>query len=208
MTMIQRKPRPLTRDSGMFRDDRLIIVACDDTYAPKQYFGFFRIPRVQVHVVPTEDGSSAARHVLDRLEAVAYEQDDERWLLLDTDHCTEGPHVARFMEALRDAKKKGIRIALSKPCFELWLLLHHAEETTVGEYRSAGDVESALRQRMGQYNKTRLRETDFPLAAIRKADLRAKRLDATVAGGDVPSSNTSRVYLIVQSILGKANLAF
>jgi hypothetical protein len=58
MSLIQRKPRPLNRDVADFRDDRLFIVACDDTYAPKQYFSFFNITRVQVHVVPTEDNSS------------------------------------------------------------------------------------------------------------------------------------------------------
>jgi hypothetical protein len=38
MSLVQRQPRPLTRDAVSLRDDRLFIVACDDTYAPKQYF--------------------------------------------------------------------------------------------------------------------------------------------------------------------------
>jgi hypothetical protein len=67
VTVIQRKPRPLTRDGTSLRDDRLFIVACDDTYAPKQYFDFFQLPQVKIHVVPTLDGTSAARHVLNRL---------------------------------------------------------------------------------------------------------------------------------------------
>jgi predicted AlkP superfamily phosphohydrolase/phosphomutase len=67
MSLFQRKARPLKRDDASLRDDRFYIVACDDTYAPKQYFEFFKIPRVQVHVIPTVDGTSAARHVLERL---------------------------------------------------------------------------------------------------------------------------------------------
>ena len=67
MSLTHRKPRPLKRDEGTLRDDRLFIVACDDTYAPKQYFDFFQIPRVQVHVVPSEAGKNAAAHVLKRL---------------------------------------------------------------------------------------------------------------------------------------------
>jgi hypothetical protein len=67
------------------RDDRLFIVACDDTYAPKQYFDFFRITRIQIHVVPTEDGTSAAEHVLGRLQGIDHDDDDELWLPLDTD---------------------------------------------------------------------------------------------------------------------------
>ncbi len=64
MSLPPRRARPLTRDPESLRDDRLFIVACDDTYAPLQYFGFFRITRVKVHVVPTEDGTSAAQQFL------------------------------------------------------------------------------------------------------------------------------------------------
>ena len=53
MSLIPRQPRPLARDSASLRDDRLFIVACDDTFAPKQYFDFFRLTRVHIHVVPT-----------------------------------------------------------------------------------------------------------------------------------------------------------
>ena len=67
--LVERKSdgnHPLSRDPHTFRDDRLFIIACDDTYAPKQYFDFFRLPRIQVHVVPTTDGTSNAQAVLDR----------------------------------------------------------------------------------------------------------------------------------------------
>jgi hypothetical protein len=56
MSLVRRKSRPLSRDTGSLRGDRLFIVACDDTFAPKQYFDFFRIARVKIHVVPTLDG--------------------------------------------------------------------------------------------------------------------------------------------------------
>ena len=36
MPLIARNPRPIERDKKEFRDDRLFIVACDDTFAPKQ----------------------------------------------------------------------------------------------------------------------------------------------------------------------------
>lgn len=65
MSLIQRKPRPLTRDSSGFRDDRLFIVACDDTYAPQQYFNLFQIPRVKIFVVNTPAGEpSSSEYVL------------------------------------------------------------------------------------------------------------------------------------------------
>ena len=70
MSLLNRQPRPIPsrdKDPASLRDDRLFIIACDDTYAPQQYFGFFRMTRVQIHVIPTVDGTSAAQAVLERL---------------------------------------------------------------------------------------------------------------------------------------------
>ena len=204
MSLIARKPRPLSRDTGRFRDDRLFIVACDDTFAPKQYFDFFRIPRIQIHVVETPDGSSAAGHVLDRLLAVEHDEDDERWLLLDVDHYATGHHLQSLTTAIAEARRQGVNIAFSKPCFELWLLLHHEPETSLSQLPDAYAVERALRARLGEYNKTNLKQEHYPLSAVSAACERAERLDSNVLGGDIPKSNTSRVYLIWKAIAAKA----
>jgi hypothetical protein len=153
MSLIQRRPRPLTRDVASLRDDRLFIVACDDTFAPKQYFDFFRLARVKIHVVPTPDGSSAALHVLERLLSFDHDEDDELWMLLDTDHCVQGTHLASFVKTLAEAKCQRVNVALSKPSFELWLLLHHVEETALGLLPTATDVEGALRARLGSITR-------------------------------------------------------
>lgn len=205
MSLNQRHPRPLTRDDASLRDDRLFIVACDDTYAPKQYFDFFRLPRVQVYVVGTRDGSCAASDVLDRLLLFNHEEEDELWMLLDTDHYVQGTHLASFVAALSEAKRQGVNVALSKPSFELWLLLHHVEETDLGELPAAKDVEEALRAKLGQYNKTNLKGEHYPLASVCEACNRAERLDATVAGGDIPRENTTRVYRLWRAIAAKAH---
>jgi len=202
MSLIQRKPRPLNRDVADFRDDRLFIVACDDTYAPKQYFGFFNITRVQVHVVPTEDNSSVAQYVLGRLLEFESEKDDELWMLLDTDHCIQSHHRKGFIQAIHEAKQRDVHVALSKPCFELWLLLHHVDELAVVSLSNAKETEKALRKVLGKYNKTHLKETDYPLDSIREACFRAEKLDAT--GGDIPETNTSRVYQLWKAIVAKA----
>ena len=186
MSVTGRKARPLRRDAGSLRDDRLFIVACDDTFAPKQYFDFFRIARVKIHVVPTTDGTSAAAHVLERLLQFDHEPDDELWMLLDTDHCTRGSHQQNFVNTVREAKQKGVNVALSKPCFELWLLLHHRDEEFAGSISSADEVESALRGVLGEYNKTRLKESHYPLDSVAIAHSRAARLDATVPGAKYP----------------------
>lgn len=204
MSLVQRKPRPLSKDAVSLRDDRLFIVACDDTYAPKQYFDFFRITRVRVHVVPTTDGSSVAERVLDRLLATEYEPDDQRWMLLDTDHTTRGEHLRSFTEAMRRARQSGIQVAISKPCFELWLLLHHVDQGAVLSLTNARKVEEALRTQLGTYDKRQLEEAHYPLHSVVQACQRAEALDLTVEGGEIPESNTSRVYLLWKAIVSKA----
>jgi hypothetical protein len=204
MSAVQRKARPLTRGAGSLRDDRLFIVACDDTYAPRQYFNLFRLPRVQIHVIPTIDGTSAAEHVLRRLLEIDHEDDDERWLLLDTDHYTHGSHLQSFMAALGEANRQGINIALSKPCFEIWLLLHHVDEQVAGSLSSASEVESSLRMQLGQYNKAKLRAEDYPGTHVSQACLRAERLDQATGGTLIPLTTTTRVYQLWRSIAAKA----
>lgn len=200
------KPRPLNRDAGSLRDDRLFIVACDDTYAPKQYFDFFHLSRVQVHVVetPKNENRCHAIDVLQRLEGIEHEEFDERWMLLDTDHYVNGPHIKEFRRTIKEAREKGISVALSKPCFELWLLLHHADKDAVKELGNAKAVEKALRGLLEEYNKTRLKREHFPLEVVAKAYLQAKALDKTVRGGMIPITNTSRVYRLWEAIIATA----
>jgi hypothetical protein len=180
------------------------MVACDDTFAPKQYFDFYRLPRIQIHVVRTPDGTSAAPYVLERLLQKEHEPDDELWMLLDTNHYTQGTHLASFVQALAEARRQGVNVALSKPCFELWLLLHHLDETGIGVLPAAKDVEERLRAVLGEYNKTNLKRAHYPHASVYDACVRAERLDRTVEGGDIPRENTSRVFLLWRSIVTKA----
>lgn len=201
------KARPLARGAGTLRDDRLFLVACDDTYAPKQYFSFLRLSRVQIHVVETDDTKSAAVYVLERLKKFSVEDDDERWMVLDTDHCVEPNHFPSFNKALTEARQAGIKIALSKPCFELWLLLHHLDEGAVTALANAAKTEARLREVLGEYNKCNLKSEHYPLASIASAITRAERLDAQVQGGNRPAENTTRVYQLLKAILASIPVA-
>lgn len=202
MRLLHRKARPLTRDATSLRDDRLFFVACDDTYAPKQYFGFFRITRVQIHVVPTVDGTSTAEAVMQRLLQFKPEEDDELWMLLDTDHCIKKEHLKSFTNAISDAQRRGINVALSKPCFELWLLMHQ-ENMEIASLKNASETEAALSAKLGGYNKNNLKKEHYPIASVKRAIKQAQEMDKKI-GGRIPSANTSRVYLLWQAIIAKA----
>jgi hypothetical protein len=202
MDLTNRKKRPIIRSQDTLRDDRLFIVACDDTYAPKQYFNFFQIPRIQVHVVPTEDGTSAAQHVLERLLKFEYENGDERWLVLDTDHYSSNTHIKSLMGALKQAQHHGIHVALSKPSFDFWLLLHHTDNNyLLDSIEDAVNVENELRSILGQYNKRKLQQSHFPIPSVIDACLRAEQRDSNRR---LLERNGSRLYLLWNSIISKA----
>jgi hypothetical protein len=192
-------PRPLVRETATFRDDRLFIVACEDTYAPQQYFELFEIPRVQIHVVPTEDGRSSPQHVLERLLAIEHAEYDERWLLLDVDHRSAGRHVANLVQTLSEARRQGVNAAICNPCFELWLLLHHKSEDELGGFADCGVVEGILREVLGGYNKRRLKSHQFNRQSVAEACARARRLGETTPLS-IPVGYAAQVHRLWEAI--------
>ena len=201
MSLLSRKKRPLTRDAGEPRDTRLFIVGTDDTYAPSQYFGFFQLSRVKVFVVPMEGNKSSAQHALDRLLKYEHHEDDELWLLLDTDHYTKGSHLKGFANALAEARKRGVEIAVSKPCFDLWLLLHQVDEAAVANIKNCTAAGDLFRATTGEFNKTNLKHAHYSWKAVVEAYRRAERLDAGVQGGDIPQTNATRVWKLLRRII-------
>jgi hypothetical protein len=140
-----------------------------------------------------EDGLSAPNHVLKRLDDFTDEfelgDEDELWLVVDTD---------RFSLQLvtQQATQKNYLLAVSNPCFEVWLLLHAsdfpADLTTCQEFKRE------IRRVLGSYNHTNLQVEDFHSGvqdAIRRATCRnpdpAERWPPTVG---------THVYRLVESL--------
>jgi DNA-binding FrmR family transcriptional regulator len=154
-----RKKRPLERSGGVVRDARLIVIASEDRYAVRQYFEFFRSTQIQFKVLETEAGKSAPQYVLARMDQYREEftlgEDDQFWLVLDTDHWINPAHIANLMAVMQQCGQKGIEVAMSNPCFELWLLLHFAEFPTEDQL-TCDEVAEQIRAAAGSYNKTRV----------------------------------------------------
>jgi len=212
MSFIDRKPVSIGRAQRTQRDDRCFVVATDDTYAPRQYFDGLSFPRVKVIVLETErdSGMSAPVHVVRRLKD-AYQrcknanevlEDDEFWVLLDTDHHLEPNHIDGTLAAVQTATQAGIKIAFSNPCFELWLLLHHADVAPGTVFANCDAVGLELKTHLGGYNKTSLRPADFPQSRIPDAIRRARTLEATpdTPEGYWPQTTGTRIYRLFERI--------
>lgn len=204
MTLRCKKPRPLTREQKTYRDDRLFVIATEDTHAPDQYFRTFRNPRIKVQVLPTEGGLSAPEHVLQRLDAFHQEyelqEDDELWLMLDTDHWAEPNHIANLIEVCAQALKKGFHLAHSNPCFEIWLLFHVEDLNASEQFSRCQDVVQRLKDTLGGYSKRSIDCERFSRDAAAIAVERARKLDES-PGDRWPKKTGSHVYRVVEKLL-------
>ncbi len=120
-----RKKRPLDRKAKPVRDASLVVIASEDRYAVRQYFDFFESTRIQFRVLETPDGKSAPEHVLNRisdyLKEFEIDDGDTFWVVCDCDHWTEPNHIQNLIRVLKECRQKRIQVALSNPCFDLWL---------------------------------------------------------------------------------------
>ena len=202
-----RKKRPLERDNDVVRDARLIVVASEDTYAVEQYFRRFRTRRVQFRVLPTEDGCSSPADVMARLDSYKDEfqirEDDQLWVCFDTDHWVKPGHIQNLAETIRLCKQKSYRLAISQPCFELWLLLHFVDVVPTGQL-NCSEVVALLRQVVGGYQKSQVHRLPIDSDKVLQAVSRAKAIDTTVE--PIPCSPTTRVYLLIEELLARENI--
>ncbi|MGH3983670.1 MAG: RloB family protein [Pseudonocardiaceae bacterium] len=111
------------------------------------------------------------------------------WCVVDSDEFDLEPAAAL-------AAKLDVRLAVSNPCFELWLLLHHQDCTA-----PLCDAKAVLRQLTKQvpgYQKNGLRFTDTEVG-VPDALRRAERLDPT--GCDHGCDPSSGVWKLVRLIV-------
>jgi hypothetical protein len=199
-----RRKRPLDRKAMPVRDASLVVIASEDTYAVRQYFDFFESTRIQFRVLETEDGKSAPEHVLKRLNEYIEEfeigEGDTLWVVCDCDHWVEPNHIQNLTHVLQQCRQKDIQVALSNPCFELWLLLHFAEFPTE-DTLTCNEVTLRLRTAAGGYDKTKVYNLQIDdkkvLAAVNRA------ADKHPALEEIPKKLQTAVHLIIHSLVTK-----
>jgi hypothetical protein len=115
---------------------------------------------------------------------------DEVWCVFDID---SHPNVA---DAVQMARDNGIHLAISNPCFELWLLLHLRDSPGA---RHRHDVQRMLAEFLPGYEKS----VDFAQleAGYDAAVGRATRLDQDAGEmGEAGRTPTTGVYRLTESI--------
>ena len=130
---------------------------------------------------------------------------DEVWAVFDWDNQTSAVRTA-----MQQAERHGIRVALSNPSFEVWVIWHFQEFMTTGCL--PGQVEAQLLKAWPDYTKgTQADFSKLPSGGTTAALERAMRADTAHAqqGRSYPENRSSSgVQLLVRSIIetwSKAN---
>jgi len=207
--MANRSGRNRERRSGRrtpFREPKLkMLIVCEGANTEKQYFEqFAKFHRNSLVDVIVEGGKGvpltvvrAAKERKEKAISDAKRKDDEFlkyqwvWCVFDVDNHPNVPE-ARIMAA-----DNGIELAISNPCFELWLLLHHRD--CPGElHRHA--AQTMLKDHVAGYDK-HVNFDDYT-DGYHKAVQRAKSLDQLAESMGEPGRNpTTGVYVLTEMII-------
>jgi len=113
-----------------------ILVLCEGKCTEPQYLGALRsklrIPEQNLKLLCPPEIPNTPREMVEeakRRKRNKQESYDHLWCVFDaeaklTQQCRDG-----FREALNSAKDAKILIAMSNPCFEIWLCWHKADQT-------------------------------------------------------------------------------
>lgn len=188
-----RERRPGRREPTRERKPRLLIVS-EGVVTERQYFeGLIRLcrnPRVQL-VFAREQGEPLTlvriakqyrQEALDRARAEADQNliFESVWCVFDVDEHRKIP------DARQMARDNQIELAISNPCFELWLLLHFAEPP-------GQEDRHAIRRRVGDHVAGYDKAVPFDRFApgVEAAIRRARRLDRLQESAGTPGGNPS-----------------
>lgn len=211
----ERKFRPRTRATKL-RDSRLIVVATEGV-TERRYLQtlispeFFQKSRIHVEVLDERDPTkSSPEHVITDLDKFKREyrldSDDQLWMMIDHDRWGDAKldHIARL------ANQKGYNLAVSSPCFELWILLHleswerfgNEQKLALldqGKQRGRTNLESRILESLGSYNKSNPKCERF-VENVHVACARARQLDIAPETR-WPQGLCTRVYRLAEEIL-------
>ena len=199
MSKLQRGTnRPLRRQAGKLRPRRTFQIFCEGTRTEPEYLAALKrqpfvrdVASVDLRVDTGRSGSvprtlvSSAIQAKERAKAGGADV-DEFWCVFDVEWPQNHPDLA---PAIDEAARAGIQVAVSNPCFELWLILHFRNQT------GWLDSDDACRQRCAaDRSPDKGIDPSKYMDRVAEAEERAKALakqhaaDGTVFPQDNPSS--------------------
>jgi hypothetical protein len=115
-----------------FRSATLFVIVCEGEKREPKYFQYFDgiSSRNKVYPVPSEEGKSAPNHLVQNAnsasERYGLNVQDELWFVVDTDRWRD--HLHKLQSEC--SAKNNWHVAISNPCFEVWLYYHFSRTNT------------------------------------------------------------------------------
>ncbi len=184
--------RKTARRATSLTQRKIVLIVCEGKETEPQYFNGLRVdcknPRVTIKIA-NEHG--VPRTIVEIAKTHKHQFDyDSVWCVFDVD---EHPNIPDARQMARD---NGIKLAISNPCFELWLLLHFTEPPGCHDRKM-------IKRRLKGYIEGYDKKVDFGMLkpGLEDALRRAKRLDKQAGDLGKPDCNpTTGVYRLVEVI--------
>jgi RloB-like protein len=180
------------------RDSRLFVIVAEGE-REDEYFSFFheKNQRVRIQIVPREGNASAPKHFLERLSKFQEEgswipkENDTLWFVLDVDRWKK----AQINELISACEQdKNWNIAISNPCFEVWLLYHVLDNLD----GLSNNLKNELRNKAGGSGyspETFCVNIATAIENAKQNDLNPKHL--------FPDKKQTKIYLLAEQLLEK-----
>ena len=188
-----------SRSSAFKKTKRLYVIATEGAETEPLYFYEFNPGRdgnFRIKILGNPNHKSGPVEVVKRL--LAYERherpgpDTEYWAIIDRDAWSQ----AELDEAWKlTMSRKGYHLAMSNPCFELWLWLHLRPNRPFADRH---DCQRSLMREWPEFSKG-----DYDAASLKeKVELacsRAKELDET-PDSPWPEQQATRLYRLAEKL--------
>lgn len=217
-----REPIPLVREGGFLEAEKMFVLSYEGKISEKKYFEDFRNSELfndsgLIEIIslkrPTNRGSdpiSVKKLLLEAKKEYRFKDTDEFWLIIDRDDWEE-IHNHNFDKLVEDCKKENnFFLAMSNPCFEIWLILHLKDINEFDEEEkikimsnekisnSKNYIDNVLSEIQGRgYNKRPNPRIFSPLT--KTAIDRAKGLDNE--NQDYPKQLGTHIYKLIEKLI-------
>jgi len=203
MTSRRRQGKSLKRSVGQRPELRTIVVFTEGKNSEPDYVnGLRRLPHIAENIalnieIHPEHGVPLTLVQL-AAERKKDSEIDECWCIFDVEWPKHHPNLN---EAFSLAQKKGVNLAVSNPCFEVWLILHLKEHSRFSDTNSAESLSRSLDKRAGKSIEAATYMPQRRIAAKRakKLAMRHER-DGTRFPNDNPSSG---MYAFLYALEGE-----
>ncbi len=123
------KPNKYSRREEFIDKKSFIVIAVEGKKTEPRYFEMLQKEygnRIKLEIIPNKNHKSSPRYILENLTEFkrnyAVNAGDSYWMVVDVDN-----NASKLPKIIKDAKSEGYKVAISNPCFEIWLSLHRGD---------------------------------------------------------------------------------